>query len=146
MTTSASYYGEFRSEDQPELNTVADYITEARVLLQDSTTPFRYDDASLLSALNLTLLESRRIRPDLFVYNHRYNGQAQAFTAVDDTYVDIEPQFRLGIAYGMTAHAYTRDQEDYSAEQATTFWSFYDAVMLGRTMPRMAQPAGPGRP
>jgi len=146
MITSASYYGDFDTDDQPTLNTVAEYVAEARVLLQDSVTPFRYDDASLLTALNLTLLEARRIRPDLFVYNHRYNGQAQAFTAVDDTLVDIEPQFRLGISYGMTAHAYTRDQEDYSAEQATTFWSFFDAVMLGRTMPRMSSPAGPGRP
>jgi len=146
VTTSASYYGEFDSDSQPTLNTVANYVTEARVLLQDGVTPFRYDNASLLVALNLTLLEARRVRPDLFVYNHKYNGQAQAFTAVDDTYVDIEPQFRLGIIYGTVAHAYARDQEDYSAEQASTFFSMFDAVLLGVKLPRMAPPAGPGRP
>jgi len=146
MATSASYYGDFDADDQPELNTVSDYVSNARVLLQDTATAHqRYDDPSLLSAINLSLLQARRVRPDLFVFNHRYSGQAQAFTAVDDTYVDIEPQFRLGILYGMVAHAYSRDQEDYSADQATTFWAMFDAVMTGRNMPRMSPPAGPGR-
>ena len=145
MTTSASYYGEFSAADQPTLNTVTDYFTDAHVLLQDQVLPYRYDDASLLVALNTSLLEARRIRPDLFVYNHQYNGQAQAFTAVDDTFVDIEPQFRLGILYGMVAQAYMRDQEDYSADQATTYWALFTAVMIGRSMPAMAPPAGPGR-
>ncbi len=146
MTTSASYYGDFDTDDQPTLNTVADYVADARVLLQDAVSPFRYDDPSLLVALNSSLLEARRVRPDLFVYNHRYNGQAQAFTAVDATLVDIEPQFRLGVLYGMVANTYMRDQEDYSADQATAFWAAFSAVMIGKVMPRMAPPAGPGRP
>jgi hypothetical protein len=147
MTTSASYYGEFDSDSQPTLNTVQDYITSARVLLQDTlSTNQRYDDPSLLVAINVALLEARRLRPDLFVYNHRYRGQAQAFTEIDDTYVDIEPQFRLGILYGLCASAFMRDQEDYSADQASSYWAFFNTVLTGKGMPRMAPPAGPGRP
>lgn len=147
MPTSASYYGDFDTDDQPTLNTVANYITSARVLLQDTLAANqRYDDASLLVAINVTMLEARRVRPDLFVYNHRYNGQAQAFLAIDDTLVDIEPQFRLAILYGLVANAYMRDQEDYSADQASSFWAFFDAVLTGKNMPRMTPPAGPGRP
>src|SRR5260221_5773704 len=147
MTTSASYYGDFDADDQPTLNVVSDYITSARVLLQD-TLPAnqRYDDPSLLTALNLTLLEARRIRSDLFIYNHKFNGQAQAFTANDSTYVDIEPQFRLGILYGTVAHAYMRDQEDFTDDQATSFWAFFDAVMMRRPMPRMSSGSGSARP
>ncbi len=144
--TSASYFGDFDTDDQPTLNKVSDYITNARVLLQDQTAPFRYDDTSLLAALNLTMLEARRVRADLFIYNHKYGGQAQAFLANDDTLVDVEPQFRLGILYGQVAHAYMRDQEDYTDDKATAFWAFFDAVMMGRAMPRMQGGGGPGRP
>src|SRR6266576_6244698 len=103
MTTSASYYGDFDSDDLPTLNTVANYIADGRTLLQDTLVPYRYDDPSLLVALNVTILEARRLRPDLFVFNHKYKGQPQAFSVVDDTLVDIEPQFRLAILYGLVA-------------------------------------------
>lgn len=147
MATSASYYGDFDTDDQPTLNTVQEYVTSARVLLQDTLAANqRYDDPSLLVALNVTMLEARRVRPDLFVYNHRYRGQAQAFSVIDDTLVDIEPQFRLAILYGLVANAYMRDQEDYSADQASSFWAFFNTVLTGKGMPRMAAPAGPGRP
>ena len=46
------------------LDTVQDYITDARVLLQDLISPYRYDDPSLLTALNVALLEARRLRAD----------------------------------------------------------------------------------
>ncbi len=79
------------------------------------------------------------------MYNHKFHGQAQAFVNNDSTYVDIEPQFRLGILYGMVAHAYMRDQEDYTDDKATAYWGFFDAVMMGRQMPRMVGGGGPGR-
>ena len=146
MTTSASYYGDFDSDDLPTLNTVTDYVTDARTLLQDTIPEYRYDDPSLLVALNVTMLEARRLRPDLFVYNHRYKGQPQAFQAVDDTLVDIEPQFRLAILHGMVGHALERDQEDYADARASTFLAFFDAGLRGKVLPRVAGGSGPGRP
>ena len=49
------------------LDTVADYMREARVLLQDTVPTYRYGDDSLISALNLAIMTARRNRPDLFM-------------------------------------------------------------------------------
>ena len=146
MTTSASYYGDFDSDDLPTLNTVANYIADGRTLLQDTLVPYRYDDPSLLVALNVTILEARRLRPDLFVFNHKYKGQPQAFSVVDDTLVDIEPQFRLAILYGLVAHALERDQEDYSDDRASSFLGLLYAGLRGSRPPPVAGGGGPGRP
>jgi hypothetical protein len=147
MSTSASYYGDFDSDDLPTLNTVSNYITDARTLLQDTLgDTYRYSDASLLVALNVTLLEARRLRADLFVFNHKYGGQPQAFQAVDDTLVDIEPQFRLPILHGLVGHALERDQEDYSDDRASSFLAFFYAGLRGRQLPQLQGGGGPGRP
>lgn len=54
--------------------TIDDAIAEARRMLADSngTIGYRYDDATLVAALNSALLEARRLRPDLF---RAYYGQ-----------------------------------------------------------------------
>lgn len=46
--------------------TPADIITEARRLLQDTVSPYRYSDADLLGFVNQTLKRMAVIRPDLF--------------------------------------------------------------------------------
>lgn len=143
MTTSPSYWGNYSDRDQPTLNTVADYISDARTLLQDKITPYRYEDSSLLVALNVTLLEARRLRGDLFVFNLRAEGQAQSFVTVDDTFVDMEPQFRVGILYGLCAHTLMRDQEETEDVRAQSFTANFNAILTGRTM---VGPAGGTRP
>jgi hypothetical protein len=145
MAISASYFGNYSDKDQPTLNSVADYIADARTLLQDTIPPFRYDDPSLLTALNVTLLEARRLRSDLFVFNLAVNGQTQAFTAVDDTYVEMEPQFRLAILHGLCGHAYERDQEDVQDVRASNFLNLFSVGLVGRTLPGISGGSGPGR-
>jgi hypothetical protein len=145
MTTSPSYFGNFSDRDQPTLATVADYVADARTLLQDIIPPYRYDDASLLTSLNVTLLEARRLRTDLFIFNMRTRGQTQAFTEVDDTYVDMEPQFRLAILHGLCAHALERDQEDVQDSRATSYFALFSAGLVGRALPGVAGGSGPGR-
>ena len=130
MPTSPSYYGNWTDREQPTLNTVANYIAEARILLQDVFLPFRYDDPSLLTSINLALLEARRLRPDLFVYND-FDGQVQAFQNNDDTYVDMEPQFRLALVHGMCGHALERDQEDIQDSRATSFLGMFTEGFVG---------------
>lgn len=134
MATSPSYYGNFSDRDQPTLNSVAKYIADVRTLLQDTVFPYRYDDESLLRAFNLTMLEAARLRQDLFVYNLQYGGQVQAFQAVDDTYVDIEPQFRLAIEHGIIGHALERDQEDYQDTRASAFLGLFTAGLIGKAL------------
>lgn len=142
MATSQSYFGNFSDRDQPTLNTVADYIADARTLLQDIVPDFRYDDASLLVAFNVTLLETRRIRSDLFIFNLAVKGQVQAFQKVDDTYVEMEPQFRLAILHGIVGHALERDQEDYQDSRASAFLGMFTQGLVGHGL----GPVGGGSP
>lgn len=144
MATSASYYGNYSDKDHPTLNTVADYIADARTLLQDKIPPYRYDDPSLIVALNVTMLEARRLRADLFVFNLAVRGQTQAFTVIDDTYVDIEPQFRLAVLHGLCGHALERDQEDVQDMRASTFLGLFNAGLIGRSLQGVAGGSSPG--
>ena len=47
--------------------TVSDYLAIARLNLQDAVTPYRHDDNTILSALNIGMGEISRIRPDIFL-------------------------------------------------------------------------------
>src|SRR4249920_1791108 len=134
MATSPSYHGNFSDRDQPTYNTVADYVADARTILQDLVPDFRYDDPSMLTALNAAMLEARRIKPELFVYDFEHGGQVQAFKAVDDTFVDIEPQFRLAIVHGLIGHALERDQEDYQDQRATAFLAMFTQGLVGKAL------------
>src|SRR5436190_24292779 len=145
MATSASYWGNYSDRDQPTLNTVADYIADARTLLQDRLPPYRYDDPSLLIGLNVALLEARRIRPDLFVFNRSVNGQVQAFIMVDDTHVALEPPFRLALLHGLCGHALERDQEDVQDIRATRFLGLFNAGLIGRALGGIGGGSGPER-
>jgi hypothetical protein len=144
MATSPSYYGNYSNRDQPTLGTVAKYIADARTRLQDTVPPYRYDDPSLLEALNLALLEASRLRQDLFIYNIKVRGQVQAFQAVDDTYVDIEPQFRGTLVHGICGYACERDQEDYQDARSTMFKNMFTQGLIGRGLGPVVGGAGPG--
>ena len=132
-----------QNRDQPTLGTVADLMADARTLLQDTVPAYRYDERSMLTALNVTLLDTRRLRPDLFVFDLEHRGQVPAFEAVDDTYVPIEPQFRLGILYWLCGHALSRDQEDVQDIRATTFFGLGNNIMVGRARGGIGGGSGP---
>lgn len=134
MATSPAYYGDFGDCDQPTLNTVADYIVAARTELQDEVPDYRYDDASLLTDLNMTMLLAHKWRADLFVYNIKYKGQAPSFQAVDDTYVEIEVPFRVDILNGLIGHAFKRDQEDVQDQRATSYLNMFSMGLTGRAV------------
>lgn len=121
------------------LETVQDYITDARTQLQDVIQPYRYDDPSLLVALNVTLLEARRLRADLFVFNH---GSTDAFTAVDDEDVEIERPFRLAILNGLIGHALQRDQEDVQDARANAFLKLFNDILTGTRQTGLVPPQG----
>jgi hypothetical protein len=125
------------------LDTVADYISDARTLLQDIIAPFRYDDASLLVAFNVTLLETRRVRPELFVFRH--HEHVPSFTVVDTEPVEMEHPFRLALVYGTCAHALARDQEDVQDARSAQFLRIFYEMLLGlRVLGLAPQPQGAG--
>lgn len=120
--------------EAPALEAVEDYVTDARVLLLDTVIPYRYNDASLLVSLNTMLQQMRRLRPDLFVYT---GDNVPAYTAVDDTVVPLETQFRLALVYGMVSHALARDQEDVQDVRATSFMGLFETLLLGLRTPTL---------
>ena len=111
------------------LNSVKDYIDDVRVLLLDKVQPYRYEDDELLVALNTTILEARRLRADLFVT--RFGSEVPSYRAVTGDQVCIEPQFRLGIVFGVCAHALLRDEEDVQDSRAASFLARFHDIMVG---------------
>jgi hypothetical protein len=111
------------------LDTVANYIADARVLLQDTVdAPYRYSDANLLQALNLSLYEARRLRPDLFL--DRFDSLPQ-FTAVDNTAVTFDQQFRPALVYYIAARAQMGDEEQTEDARAREFMARFTNIMVG---------------
>lgn len=111
------------------LETVQDFVTDARGLLLDKNKPYRYDDDAILTGLNLALLEGRRLRPDIFVC--RYGNVVPMFIAVSGEPVPVEPQFRLAFVYGVAAHVLLRDEEDVQDARATAFNNLFHDMLIG---------------
>jgi hypothetical protein len=120
-------------------DTVSNYLADVRVLLQDLVLPYRYDDPSLLTALNATLLETRRIRPDLLL---PFLNDVPEFDTNDDTIVPIEQPFRLAIVHGIVGHALARDQEDIQDQRATVFMGTFNTMLVGPASAMSRPPAG----
>jgi|SRR5271165_1364256 len=124
------------------LHSVHSYIKDVRVILLDKIHPYRYRDDELLTAFNTSLLEGRRLRPDLFVYKH--GNRVPHFEAVDGEEVPIEPQFRLAFVYGTAAMALIRDEEDVQDARAASFRAVFESILTGLNMPRI-QGGTPGK-
>jgi hypothetical protein len=115
------------------LDTVADYVADVRVLLQDTITPYRYADADCVTALNVTILEALRMRADLFLVDGTNTTitSPPSFAAVDTTAVPIEYPFRLGVVWGMASHLIRRDQEDVQDKRADDYDMLFQRKLLG---------------
>ncbi|WP_454627779.1 hypothetical protein [Bradyrhizobium cenepequi] len=113
----------------PMLATVADYVREARTLLQDQIPTYRYTDDELLSALNLGITTARKLRPDLFL------GATSLpyFTAVDDTAFAMDDMYRMPFIYFMVGHAQLRDEEDTQDSRASAFLGKFTAQLISLT-------------
>lgn len=111
------------------LSTVADYLREARVLLQDTVEEYRYSTDSLISALNMGLLEIRRLRPEL-VRSYFKTG-VPSFSSVDTTEtVLMDEQYRMSLLYYICGMAQLRDDEDTQDQRAAGFMNKFVAQML----------------
>jgi hypothetical protein len=110
-----------------QLATTSDYITYARVVLQDQVAPFRYPDADLLEGLNLAFSEARRLRPDLFL------GVATlpSYTTNDTTPVVIDSQYPMALIYYMVASAEMKDEEWTQDARAVQFMAEFKRMLTG---------------
>lgn len=110
------------------LDTVQDYLDRARVLLLDEVEPYRYETADLVEALNMGILETRRLRPDILSSFYRSalpEFSASALTAA----VPIDPQYRTAFVYYIVGNAQLRDEENTQDQRASAFLNKFVAMM-----------------
>jgi hypothetical protein len=123
------------------LETVQDYVSQARILLQDTVQPYRYADADLVTALNFAFYEIARIRPDILIgltLVQRATPQFDTNDAQTPNYsesymtdlVYLPAQYRLACIYYICAHAQLRDTEDVQDERAAAFMNKFTSSML----------------
>lgn len=103
------------------LDTVTDYVTASRILLQDQVQTFRYPDSDLVLALNEAILEANRIRPDLFMGL----GSVPSYAANDTTPVTIDPLYRVAFPFYMCGWAQLRDEEYTQDSRAAAFMGMF---------------------
>lgn len=108
------------------LDTVSDYITEARRLLLDETAPYRYPDADLISALNLGVTEAARLRPDLFFKTLRTGAPA----AVTTGSVSMDFRYRTPLLYYIVGMAQLRDDEATQDQRASGLLAKFTAQLM----------------
>lgn len=98
------------------LETVADYLSQARSLLQDAVAPYRYPDSDIVGYLNMGLLQVRKIRPDLMLATPTDIPSYSASTPA--AVVAMDPQYRVALLYYMVGQAQLRDMEEVSDSRA----------------------------
>jgi hypothetical protein len=111
------------------LDTVQDYIDRARGILVDSVEPYRYPDQDLVEALNMAVMEARRLRPELM--RSFFRGSLPEFQASDTTAaVPIDPMYRSAFLYYVCGHAHLRDDEVTTDSRAAGFLNKFVAQLL----------------
>jgi len=115
------------------LGTVGQYLEETRRLLQDEFTPYRYPDDDLVDALNIGLLEARRLRADLFLPAFDipwFDPTAAALAATKLKAVPVDPMYRQSLVYYMVGRAQLRDDESTADARAASLMTKFTAQML----------------
>jgi GDP-D-mannose dehydratase len=112
------------------LDTVEDYVDYARTLLQDEEpTAYRYSTASIVTALNLGILEMRRLRADILSAFFRENLPSFDADELDEE-VPIDPQYRTALIYYICGQVQLRDEEITQDARASIFLNKFVAQML----------------
>lgn len=111
------------------LETVSDYISQARVLLMDAIPDYRYSDDELVTNLNMGLLEMRRLRPELM--RSYFRSSIPSYSASSpSTAVAVDVQYRVALLYYICGMAQLRDDENTQDARATVFLNKFTAQML----------------
>jgi hypothetical protein len=114
------------------LDTVANYVAEARILLQDVVPTYRYGDAELLTALNLAIMTARRNRPDLFLSVTTLPFFTVADIAANKAFA-MDPQYRVAFLFFMVGWAQLRDEEDTQDTRAAAFIGKFTQQLMSLT-------------
>jgi hypothetical protein len=129
--------------------TVADFLSEARVLLLDIVPPYRYLEGDLIQALNLAMSDAARLRPDLFI---NANGLGNFTPSVyvtngSDSGLNGAPNlatvsvgtdgtlYDMAIVYYICGHAQLRDEEWTQDGRASAMLQKYEMILTGKVTP-----------
>jgi len=112
------------------LDKVSDYLVEARRLLQDEVSPYRYPDKDLVDALNGALLEVRRLRADLLLPSFDIPFFPATGTIDAAAPVPFEPMYRTSLLYYIVGRAQLRDDEATVDARAASLLGKFTAQML----------------
>lgn len=108
------------------LDTVADYLTYARALLQDQVVPYRYSDVELVQSLNTALAEAARLRPDLFMVAFR-TALPTYSAASTSASVALDVRYRNTVLLYIVGQAQLRDVEDVQDQRAIALLKLFAA-------------------
>lgn len=111
------------------LATVQDYVDRSRALLQDTAAPYRYSTEDLVAALNIAILEARRLRPDMFRAFFRSDLPEYDDGALSAS-VEIDQQYRMSFVYYIVGHTQLRDEEDVTDARASEFLNKFTSQLL----------------
>lgn len=114
----------------------SDIVTEARQLLQDTLSPYRYSDEILVNTLNRGLQTMARIRPDAFydefdtvTLDVTVPEITEANMATTD--FDLPMQFYSPLIYFVVAWAEVIDDEFTNDGRASALLSAFKAELIG---------------
>src|SRR6478736_1411389 len=105
----------------PALETVGQYLTESRRLLQDQFVPYRYPDEDLIDAINIGMQEARRLRADLFIPANFEVPWLDPDTPDPAAKVPLDVMYRSSLVYYVVGRAQLRDDETTTDSRASSF-------------------------
>lgn len=109
--------------------TVGDVIEQVRVLLQDEdAASYRYSNASLVQALNSGLLETLRLRPD--IYRTRRLQPPQYTVNLLDEPIAYEPMYIPGLVNYVVGLAQLRDAEESTDGRAAALLNTFTTKLV----------------
>lgn len=108
---------------------IGDMMVDARVLLQDTQSPFRYREADLYTNLNTALMQARRIRPDLFLgrfgredFDYRQDRATEPFP--------LAPWYWEAFVEYIVGRAEMRDDEYSQDSRAVVFMNRFQSKLM----------------
>lgn len=114
----------------PVLNSVADYIRQARVLLQDLVVPYRYSDIDLVDGLNMAVADIARLRPDLCFKLFRTASFPFYSASAPTTVVAVDYRYRSAALAYIVGLAQLRDAEETTDAHAAALLQKFTAELM----------------
>ena len=130
--TGVAWIVSFVSSAGQAFASLGDVVAQIRTLLQDTDTlggEYRYSDDSIVTAINMGLLEMYRIRPDIFL---ALSFQIPEFSvSAPDQPMEIEQQHVPALVYYAVGMCQLRDDEGTQDQRSALFLGKFTSMLAG---------------